>query len=130
MTVYRIQDRFGRGPYRPGFTNTWADEDRSLSQCPSVFQEFGSNPWRDIRKGEHCGCAFDSISQLRAWFSDAELEKLFFAGYSCVELEVDRVLAQSAHQLVFARRRPLRKVDRFITLFCNSAGPTKDKNAL
>ena len=54
MRIYRIQDAEGRGPYRPGFSNKWLDENpRALGLLP-WFEEFGTQILRgteNVAKG-------------------------------------------------------------------------------
>lgn len=110
MNVYRVQDRTGRGPFRPGFSMKWLDpiltSDRL--ELPPWHVEFGidliakrGNP------GEHFGSAVRTLDQLNRWFSNSELERLKAYGYAIVSLDVDRILAESPVQLVFARKQPL-----------------------
>jgi len=108
MMVYRVQDAEGRGPYRPGFSHRWADSDGPI-MLP-FYEEFGwsltSIPGRFL-PGEFAGCGFRALDHLYRWFSPTECQRLSGFGYVIVFLYVDRVLAESAHQVVFARRRPL-----------------------
>ena len=105
--VYRVQDKEGRGPYRPGFSAKWRDPNSSNEDKPPFFVEFGWDVVGRVPSGHHAGCAFRTMGQLRSWFSPTELERLRWLGYSVVEIEVDRVLAESQKQLVFCRVVPL-----------------------
>lgn len=108
ITVYRIQDAEGRGPYRPGFSHRWVDGDHDRN--PPFMVEFdwplSSIPGRWL-PGENGGCAFRSLEALRRWFSPSECEKLETLGYSIVSMTVDRVIAESDRQLVFGRWKKL-----------------------
>jgi len=110
MIVYRVQDKRGRGPFKPGMSHRWSDEDfapgmESLLTWP---EEFGFDLInRDGRPGEHFGSAVRDPMELSRWFSKTEQEKLHKLGYRPVALRVDRVLAESKDQLVFARQKPL-----------------------
>src|ERR1700722_13204458 len=110
LAIYRIQDGSGRGPFRPGFSRQWADESFGLGckQFPTWMEEFGP----DLielrgRAGEHFGSAVRSPQKLCEWFSSTERAKLAMLGFYVVSLDIDRVLAESSNQLVFARRLPL-----------------------
>jgi hypothetical protein len=104
--VYRVQDAEGRGPYRPGFSKKWLDEDpRALGLLP-WFEEFGTRILIGT-EGMHCGSACRSLEQLERWFSPSEIRKLRRFGYSPVSMIADRILAESDIQLVFARHKPL-----------------------
>lgn len=101
----RVQDRDGRGPFKPGMPDRWLDpEGRDF---PAVHEEFGLG-WRDeIPHGWHCGCAFRSVEQMRTWFSPWECERLSNLGYNLVSLRA-RPLRESAWQSIIVRPAPLR----------------------
>ena len=106
LTVYRIQDSEGRGPWRPGFSHFWVrdrDDHDNLKPWPA---EFGTGIMRGT--SGHIGCACRTIEHLRRWFQPDEYVTLLLYGYQCVRLDVDRVLAESSTQLVFERKRALR----------------------
>lgn len=66
---------------------------------------------RDILKkvaGRHMGCGFKTVDQLRTWFDVNERAKLARLGFQTVTMTADEIIAESATQLVFARRVPLR----------------------
>src|SRR5208282_10475 len=106
MLIYRIQDNEGRGPYRPGFSTKWLDDDpRALGLLP-WFEEFGTSILRGT-EGMHCGSGCSSLKQLALWFSESEFKRLRNFDYSLVAMDVDRILAHSSVQLVFARYKPL-----------------------
>ena len=101
--VYRVQHTDGRGPYRPGFSRQWADDDGPI--LPTFMQEFGDIHLKmDARDAN--GCAFRSIEQLLAWFTPKERKSLRLLGFSVVKMKADRIIAESDHQLVIARRLP------------------------
>lgn len=106
--VFRVQDADGRGPFKPGFSATWADDVRDFSMLP-WFQEFGlyilERAPPDV---VYFGSACRTEAQLRKWFSDAELNRLFLSGHRVVQIEADAILAESAIQLVFGCRKPIR----------------------
>lgn len=99
--VYRVQDRQGRGPFKPGMTDRWRDPDGN--DFPPIQAEFGL-AWREeIPRGWHCGCAFRDPSQAGEWFSAAECGRLASLGYHLVALAGCRVLRESPHQMIVAR---------------------------
>ncbi len=102
-SVYRVQDDEGRGPYRPGASHRWADDKH---QAPTWMEEFGLDLKDRFAPEESGGCGFRSTEQARAWFSRTERRRLVRLGYSLVRMQVDRILAESPIQLVFARRQP------------------------
>lgn len=110
--VYRIQDAAGRGPFRPGFSRRWADEDFApdCKAFPTWMEEFGEHLIQNRgRLGEHFGSAVRTIEKLCEWFSPSERLKLASLGFNAVSVPIDRVLAESQNQLVFARKLPLHR---------------------
>lgn len=109
MTVYRIQDQEGRGPFRPGFSHRWLDEmkpnEHELVAWPVQFPHL----LPVVMRSRFCyfGCACKSPDQLRRWFSISEMERLREFGYSAIKLKVDKILGESDVQLVFQRTKPL-----------------------
>ncbi len=116
--VYRIQDGGGRGPYRPGFSTCWLDPERDGSDGtnPSVIEEFGFAWRRKILTGQACGCAFRSLEQLKSWFSSSEISRLLTLNFNIVELQADMIVAESKHQLIFARNLPLNIGAKIVTV--------------
>lgn len=121
--VIRIQDKYGRGPYKPGFSHKWS-EYRCLIAEPNkkpFMDEFPEvqGKIQDIfeKNGVSFGCAFRTLKQLDAWFTPAELEKLWQYGYALVTIDVDEILAESDNQLVFWCKRPLKEVAKPFALF-------------
>lgn len=111
MRVYRVQDNEGRGPFKPGFSQVWADPDWApgMKPLPTFMEEFG----RDLidrlgQPGEYFGSAVRAAGDICKWFSADERRRLCDLGYSVVALKISRILAESENQLVFARRTPLR----------------------
>lgn len=115
-TVYRIQDKDGRGPYKPGWSHEW-QEMRCLIdgwEKPTFMDEFPGildriNHYFDTIGG-HFGCGFRTMEQLNNWFTPAEIEKLKRFGYSIVKISVNEILAESDNQLVFWCKKPLKKM--------------------
>jgi hypothetical protein len=105
-TIYRVQGIDGRGPWRPGFSRLWiTDGDRPLP--PPWHEEFDAASVIRAARGDVMGCGCRSLEQLREWFMQEELTRLRSLGYFVVRMQVDRVLAESSNQVVFARHQPL-----------------------
>lgn len=116
--VYRVQDKNGRGPFKPGFTIKWNEGREDMVNLEPFYCQFPSfNPARDIARNEFCGCACRTIDQLKRWFTKIEYERLKKFGYKAVRLSVERVLHESDIQLIFARRKRLNKETTAITLY-------------
>jgi hypothetical protein len=72
------------------------------------MEEFGDDLIKKNRlPGEYYGSAVRTRNELDGWFSVTEQRKLKHLGYHIVEFNVDRILAESTCQLVFARYVPL-----------------------
>lgn len=116
--VYRVQDKNGRGPFKPGFTIKWNEGREDMANLEPFYSQFPSfNPATDVAENEFCGCACRTIEQLKRWFTKTEYERLKKLGYKAVKIEVDRVLHESDIQLIFARSRRLSKGASPITLY-------------
>jgi hypothetical protein len=123
MIVYRVQDDEGRWPWRPGLSRHWVRERDDHANLRPWMQEFGDViPRSGWPFGNHFGCACKTIEQLRRWFSADEYETLLSFGFEAVQMEVDRVLAESDIQLVFQRSRPLRAGVEPVSLYGHNAG--------
>lgn len=107
--VYRVQDNEGRGPWRPGFSTMWLDEDiGDRAALPSTIEDFGKETIERLTStGEHYGTACRSIDALRAWFTPTEIKRLDGFGFRLVEFRDARILIESEHQALIARSRPL-----------------------
>lgn len=109
--VFRVQHKIdGRGPFRPGFTLQWSDDDGSAlrSDKPPWMVEFGSDAIDRLgRARERFGSGCDSVDQITGWFSPAERFRLAELDYHLVRLTDVRILARSANQVLFARFKPL-----------------------
>ena len=110
MHIFRIQDKNGRGPFRPGFTIKWNEVREDTANLEPFYCEFPSfNAVNDVANNEHCGCACSTQKQLRRWFTEIEYRRLKELGYRAVKLKVNRILHESEIQLIFTRKRALRK---------------------
>ena len=107
-TVYRIQDKQGRGPFKPGFSSKWVEpRDDHENLIPWIY-EFGMVQNKAI-VGCAVGCACQTVEQLRRWFTQSEYNTLKRFGYHAVSLEAGRILAESDIQCVIERAIPLRE---------------------
>jgi hypothetical protein len=97
--VYRIQDNNGRGPFKPGFTETWIKEQKNTS----YFRISELNKLRKI-KNKGCGCL--SLSDLKKWFTKEEYQNLKKLGYICVKMK-GKILLKNSDQVVFSKTSKL-----------------------
>jgi hypothetical protein len=106
MIVYRIQDKHGRGPFKPGFSGKWVLGRPDHDNLFPWTVEFGM-VHQNAYKHEHIGCGCKTIEQLKRWFTEPEYFTLINYGYDSVEIKPDRILAKSDIQIVFTRNKPL-----------------------
>lgn len=107
--LYRIQDGEGRGPFRPGFSETWLDAHKpGYEDLLPWFEEFG---WHIVDEckasGLHVGSACRTLDQLYLWFTRSERRRLQRYGYDVVTIIPDRIFAESENQVVFGCKTPL-----------------------
>ena len=108
MTVFRVQDRDGRGPWRPGFSTRWIDEDAPVGRLSeTVMDLLPIDTLRTLPRDRHYGCGCRSRDAVLDWFTATERTRLQQFGYRLVVMRADEVLAESPYQVFFARRRPL-----------------------
>ena len=108
--ILRVQDKQGRGPWRPGLSEKWVDAWRT-EHLPPIYQEFPAffalvNAAH--REGLHIGCAARGRDGLLAWFSPMELLRLHDLGFSLVDASDCEVLAETPNQIIIGSRAPLR----------------------
>lgn len=113
--IYRIQDRQGKGPYKPGFSHKWAIEDKDTQLLPPWYFQFGNIHLK--RKFKWFGCGCRSLDQLTKWFTEQEYKTLLKLNHECYKIEVDEVIAESDIQLVFSRKLPLNKKIEAVVLY-------------
>ena len=101
-TIYRVQDKYGRGPWKPGFSHRWVedrDDHDNLHPWPAEFP----NALKRALPGMSVGCGCRTIEQLRRWFTASEYATLRSLGYRAVSLRVRRIIGESATQCLFER---------------------------
>ena len=106
IIIYRIQDKHGRGPWKPGFSHRWVQTREDHNNLHPWYVEFGE---LDFSSFNHCAVGCLSVEQLRRWFSQHEYKTLLKYGYNSVKICVDEIIATSDIQTVFSRKKPLFK---------------------
>lgn len=119
--VFRVQDRAGRGPWKPGFSSRWVEDREDHDNLAPWPYELGDAPLRDHISGMAMGCGCLSLEQLRRWFTPSEYRTLQKHGYRAVKMTVGRVLASSEIQCVFERVKPLREDVEPVELYPQNA---------
>ncbi len=107
--VYRIQDKDGRGPWKPGFSHRWVVDREDLDNLAPFYVEFGQTVFDHAILGMFLGSACESVEQLKRWFTPEEYKALKSFGYQSVKMQVGRILASSAIQCVIERSKPLNR---------------------
>jgi len=99
--IYRIQDKDGRGPWKPGFSGRWVEyrDDHQLLQ--PWYIEF---PDLKFEKGWRYGCGCETREQLRRWITSGEYTTLRILGYRSVMIDACEIVSSSEIQCVFRKR--------------------------
>ena len=116
--IYRVQDKDGRGPFKPDFSSKWATWREDLKNLMPWFTELGpihlgAFSWEEV------GCGCRTIKQLRRWFTEKEYKILQQYGYEAIELKAVRILGESKTQILFTKKEPLNINTRPIDLYPN-----------
>lgn len=107
IIVYRVQAADGRGPWRPGWSQTWIDGDAPADRLTeTVMDLMPISQLRALPTTMMYGSACRSLDAVLQWFTSLECQRLQAAGYYPVRLQADVVLAESPWQLLIGRRRP------------------------
>lgn len=111
--LLRVQDKEGRGPWRPGFSAKWVDDNRDFS-FPPIFSEVENLheiAARAHEKGLHIGCAVGT-RHFSQWFTDAEIVRLKAFGFRVVNATPCQIIAKTPTQVLVASHLPLSKLTR------------------
>ena len=115
MIVYRVQDKNGRGPWKPGFSSKWVEDRPDHDNLVPWYVEFGRVDHHAVT-GMALGSACITIEQLRRWFTPSEYVTLQELGYKAVKMEAD-VLAKSQIQCFIQRAKPFKKDVESVNLY-------------
>jgi hypothetical protein len=112
--VFRVQDKAGRGPFKPGMSQHWVEDNSDVVPPPPVHEAFGPDLFATLHNlikvnGGACGCACLEKADFAKWFTPIERNNLNKLGYRLVTLKPDRIVATAPHQVVFWRKRPLNR---------------------
>jgi len=131
-TIFRVQDKSGRGPFRPGMSKYWAD--RTGSVLPPYHHEFGLGIIEELysimdKQGGAIGCAVSTLRDICNWFSPREIDRLSKMGFTAVSLEADMIVRESRNQILFWRRMPLYLGVQVLAWPCSSLRARATKEA-
>ena len=110
VEVYRIQDAEGRGPYKPGFSDSWVDPDhieRNPTDVGTILERVGIIQGA-LKPGESGCFAVATIHELLRWFSPTERQRLGQHGYYIAAVKA-RVVRRWDNELGGAVKRRHRK---------------------
>jgi len=99
-------------------SHLWVDESHPAPFPPTLTEDFPDlQPKLDDahRRGLHIGTCCDGLDQLAKWFTEMERGRLLLLGYYLVKVDImviNRILARSEHQTVFACRRHLKHLPK------------------
>ena len=105
--LYRVQAADGRGPWRPGLSKHWIDDNSDSPLQADVISAFGTGWLWAIPEGWHAGCGCRTLSKLMKWFTPIEQSRLYGMGYLPVKIWPDKIIAENDDQVVFACKVPL-----------------------
>lgn len=113
--VFRVQDKKGRGPWKPGFSQKWVEDRDDLDNLQAVY--LNEALLNEFKRGMHYGCACESLEQLRRWFTESEYKTLKRYGYRAVMMVVDRIVKKFPTQLIVERKKPLKQHIKIVRLY-------------
>lgn len=115
-TIFRVQDLYGRGPWKPGFSHKWIVPREDHNNLVPWYIEHG-NFLDQLPDNKHFGTGCLSIKQLRRWFIKAEYKKLQKFGYQAGMLKDCEIIKKSDIQCVFFKNEPLKYTFTTIKLY-------------
>ena len=107
VVAYRVQADDGRGPWRPGWSHTWIDDEAPADRLTETIMDLMPiNELMALPAEMSWGCACRTQDALMRWFTLRERTRLGAAGFYPVRLNADVVLAESPWQMLIGRTRP------------------------
>lgn len=119
QSVWRVQDRFGMGPYcRYGICDWQTKKHNTENGCPGPVDDLSSDDYEKFfgddgipRKYKMFG--FSNLDDLKAWFEKEEIENLKEAGYFPVKIR-GKILYYGENQVVFIKEKFLDEIENLI----------------
>lgn len=115
--VYRVQDKDGRGPWKPGFSKHWVEDRPDHEFLVTWPQQFGTKFLDRATIGLNIGCGCRNLNQLRRWFTENEYRTLLGLGYTAVRMKDAKILVESDVQCVFERVKSFKEDYELIVLY-------------
>ena len=112
--LIRIQDKDGRGPWRPNFSKIWLDKAGPDLGLPVYedFENFNCIIKKAHSQGKYLGCAMRE-ENLSLWFTKNEIRKLKKLGFDFVSCRNVEILAENKRQAIIASKLPLKFLPYF-----------------
>lgn len=109
ITIFRIQDEEGRGPFRPGFSEKWMRGEKPYYLSPPWIEAGISiqHYSKLLNANAYSGTGCKSMEKLCEWFSHEERAQLAIFGYHIVRIIPTRIVLNLTHQIVFECCQPL-----------------------
>lgn len=105
--LVRVQDREGRGPWRPGFSSTWVGDDTPMHGKPIPSYPGALKAALDAcEAGMQTGCAVFA-DQIGLWFSPADLDRLARLGFYVADASACKVIFIAPDQALVASHEPM-----------------------
>lgn len=106
--IYRVQDRDGRGPWRPGFSALWHADTTPMTGRPITSEPGISVVIAEAHKnGLHIGCAVRGHN-MHLWFTENDLARLETFGFRIADASGCDVLLETEQQVLIGFKKPLR----------------------
>jgi hypothetical protein len=107
VTVYRVQDASGRGPWRPGFSHRWIEAEAPAGRLTESLLDLltPAQVWA-LPRSHHYGAGCRRLADLGAWFLPAERARLRALGFWPVQVSAEVVVIESSWQIFVGRVRP------------------------
>ena len=107
IKIVRVQDRKGRGPWRPGFSSQWTRDDTPMHGKPIIAYPQALKALNKAhRAGLHVGCAVYEID-LGTWFSASDLARLSSLGFYIADASNCTIIFSAPDQVLIASEFPL-----------------------
>lgn len=107
--IIRLQDKEGRGPWRPGFSKNWITDNNPFIGKPIYedFPDFTKMVQKAHKEGLHIGCAVQK-EKVGIWFTNEELNKLYDLDFQWVNCEKCDILGESDTQVIITSVLPFK----------------------
>lgn len=112
-TVYRMENKYGRGPYTPNPGFSWEDTVHTSENGHPAPQNdsFSKKVILELYNLHRLKCGFATMEQALNWFSPSEIQRLRSKGFNLKKVLASRVY-EGTFQVLFLPLQNLRKVTK------------------